>query len=200
MYLITRCRSVVSTWDSLHSRNLLIRNLCSITDMPLAAKPAGLSIRPIAKSPNASSPAIPLFHQTNSTHPWARTYVDFVADHGFAAEQEAIKLSGLAPIGDCPVNEYDSERVLVCTQIPPEYTLGGEYIGQTAFLCDRRRSFQVRTGPGDPVIAAARGLRVPIPFHSQGHAKLMKLLATKGTQGQLLYLWGRRVGHCLELE
>lgn len=89
---------------------------------------------------------------------------------------------------------------MVRAQMLPDYTVAERFKGQTVILFDRRRSFQVRTGPGDPVVAQERGLGVRIPFNAEGHQKFAKLVAAKGIQRQLLYLWARRIGDCLELE
>lgn len=102
---------------------------------------------------------------------------------------------------DCPRNEYGNERFLVLTQMPITYShMGGRYRGQTIMFWDRRRSILARTSPGDPPMAKERGWPYQIPFHPQGYAKYVRLVRSKGVQGQQLHLWAKRVGDCLEFE
>lgn len=129
-----------------------------------------------------------------------RTYVDFIPESGFAVEQEAIKESGSSNIGECPRNEYDLERFIVRTMMPLDYSHNGRYKGATIFLWDRRRSLLARTSPGDPPMAKERNWNFEIPFHPQGYEQYKKVLAAKGFQRQLIYLWAKRFGDTLELD
>lgn len=109
-------------------------------------------------------------------------------------------MSGLAPIGDCPPNEYGDERFVLKAARPATYTVNGKTKGLTIFFFDRRRSMQLRTGPGDVIFAEEMKLGTPIPFDAQGHQKLLKLMMERGFQGQVLYLWAKRIGDCVEIE
>ncbi|KAL0952185.1 hypothetical protein HGRIS_008797 [Hohenbuehelia grisea] len=130
----------------------------------------------------------------------ARTYVDCILETGFAIEQEAVKYSGTTNIGDAQRNEYGNERFIVRTFKDPNYSHNGSYKGQTMFLWDRRRSVLLRSSPGDPPMAKERGWPFEIPFHADGHQQYCRLLSSRGYRGQLIYLWARRVGDCLELD
>ncbi|KAK0459335.1 uncharacterized protein EV420DRAFT_1539644 [Desarmillaria tabescens] len=131
----------------------------------------------------------------------ARTYVDLTLDFGFAVDQEAIKYSGGTDVGDSIRNEYGDERFLLRTQMPPDYSHeGGKYKGQSIFCFDRRRSIMVRTSPGDPPMARERGWPLRIPFHPEGHKRYTQVIKTKGIQGQLIYLWAKRVGDAVEID
>ncbi|PBK86557.1 hypothetical protein ARMGADRAFT_1047817 [Armillaria gallica] len=131
----------------------------------------------------------------------ARTYVDMTPESGFAIEQEAIKYSGTTNVGDSIRNEYGDERFLLRTQMPADYSHeGGRYKGQTVFCFDRRRSMMVRTSPGDPPMARERGWPLQIPFHPEGHKRYMQVIKAKGIQGQLIYLWAKRVGDAVEID
>ncbi|KAK7677844.1 hypothetical protein QCA50_019156 [Cerrena zonata] len=131
----------------------------------------------------------------------ARTFLDFIIDNGFAVDQEGVKMSGLAPIGDCPPNEYGDERFILKATRPLDYTVNGMAKGLTIILFDRRRSIQMRTGPGDVMFAEKTKLASgPIPFDVQGHQNLVKLMIEKGLYGQLIYLWAKRIGDCVELD
>ena len=119
--------------------------------------------------------------------------------------QEAIKESGSAPDGECPKNEYGPHTFLVCVNRPANYAAGEGMPGivpsrgTTVFVWDRRRSLFIRNGPGDSAVAIARG-EAPIPVHKAGHEMLCGMVRMLGIQQQVLYLWAKRVGDCLELE
>ncbi|KAK0454289.1 hypothetical protein EV421DRAFT_409130 [Armillaria borealis] len=131
----------------------------------------------------------------------ARTYVDMTPESGFAIDQEAIKYSGTTNVGDSIRNEYGDERFLLRTQMPADYSHdGGRYKGQTIFCFDRRRSMMVRTSPGDPPMARERGWPLQIPFHLEGHKRYTQVIKAKGIQGQLIYLWAKRVGDAVEID
>ena len=109
-------------------------------------------------------------------------------------------MSGLAPVGDCPPNEYKDERFIVKASRPITYAVNGTAQGMTIFLFDRRRSMQLRTSPGDVLFAEKTKLGTRIPFHAEGHRKLVELMMDHGVQGQVLFVWARRIGDCLEIE
>ncbi|KAJ7855874.1 hypothetical protein B0H14DRAFT_3865091 [Mycena olivaceomarginata] len=114
----------------------------------------------------------------------ARAYIHWVADFGFASEQEAVKMGG--PL-------VGGERFM-CRAILANAGKGGG----TAFLYDRRRSVIVRIGPQEPGKARVHG--VEIPFHNAGYRQFAELEVVRGVQGQLLYVWVRRVGDCIEVD
>jgi hypothetical protein len=138
----------------------------------------------------------------------ARAYIHWVVDFGFASEQETVRMGGGGLPTECPRNEYGTERFICRTLL----TNAGKgqwdphqgkivYYDQgagTAFLHDRRRSVVVRVGPQEPAKARVHG--VNIPFHAAGYQKFAEAVRTRGVQGQLLYVWVRRVGDCLEVE
>lgn len=103
---------------------------------------------------------------------------------------------GLVP-GTCPRNEYGEARFVCRAQLPragsamwdPVQARMVQYdAGRAAFFCDRRRSVQVRVRLED------------IPFHEAGFKQFATLMARRGAQSELLYLWAKRVGDCLEIE
>ncbi|KZV81166.1 hypothetical protein EXIGLDRAFT_844820 [Exidia glandulosa HHB12029] len=144
---------------------------------------------------NAGLPADKWYIPVRSVH-------GSILDTGFAVEQEAIKQSGCPMDGECPPNEYGDERFIIKLQAPPDYNTGGgqpQFKGTTVFVVDRRRSLFARTGPGDAAFALQQ-TGVEIPFHAAGYTKFRSVLRTRGIQGQLIYLWARRVGDCLETD
>ncbi|KAL4255330.1 MUB1/samB family protein [Pleurotus pulmonarius] len=131
----------------------------------------------------------------------ARTYIEFVPESGFAVEQEAVKFSGSTNITEAHKNEYGDTRFIVQTRKPPGYShMGGKFQGETVFLCDRRRSLLCRTGPGEQPVAKEFNLGYDIPFHAKGYAEYRTLLMQKGYRNQMIYLYAKRVGDCLELD
>ncbi|KAJ7150968.1 hypothetical protein C8R43DRAFT_1005788 [Mycena crocata] len=136
-----------------------------------------------------------------------RAYIHWAIDFGFGNEQELVKI-GSPPIDECPRNEYGGER-FICRALVAHagqgqwdphqakivYRDGG---GGTAVLFDRRRSVIVRLGPQEPAKALVHG--AVIPFHEAGYRQFAQLIQTRGVQGQLLYVWVRRVGDCLEVD
>ncbi|KAJ7922352.1 hypothetical protein B0H13DRAFT_2267582 [Mycena leptocephala] len=137
----------------------------------------------------------------------ARAYIHWVADFGFASEQESVKMGGPS-VDEPPRNQYGPER-FVCRAILANAGKGqwdphqGKVVyydqgSGTAVLYDRRRSVIVRLGPQEPVKAMVHG--VVIPFHAAGYRQFAEFVREKGVQGQLLYVWVRRVGDCLEVD
>ncbi|KAJ7857641.1 GTP binding protein [Mycena olivaceomarginata] len=137
----------------------------------------------------------------------ARAYFHWVADFGFASEQEAVKMGGPL-VDEPPRNQYGGERFM-CRAILANAGKGqwdphqGKVVyydqgGGTAFLYDRRRSVIVRVGPLEPRKARVHG--VEIPFHNAGYRQFAELEVVRGVQGRLLYVWVRRVGDCIEVE
>ncbi|KAJ7619519.1 hypothetical protein FB45DRAFT_1062907 [Roridomyces roridus] len=116
-----------------------------------------------------------------------RAYIHWVTDFGFADSQEAVKMGG-PPKDEPPRNEYGTER-FVCRAL---------LIGTMAFVYDRRRTVLVRFGPQEPAKAMMQG--VALPFHDNGYRQFVQLMREKGLQGQLLYVWVRRVGDCVEVD
>jgi len=49
-------------------------------------------------------------------------------------------------------------------------------------------------------MAKERNWDFEIPFHPQGYEQYKKVLAAKGIQRQLIYLWAKRFGDTLELD
>ncbi|KAJ7682910.1 hypothetical protein B0H17DRAFT_942527 [Mycena rosella] len=133
-------------------------------------------------------------------------YIHWTLDFGFASEQEGVKMGG-PPTEENPRNEYGPER-FVCRVALPDVGQGqwdphqGKVIyhdrGGTAYLYDRRRSVIVRLGPQEPTKAMVHG--VTIPFHEAGYRKLSAVVRERGAQGQLLFVWVRRVGDCIEVD
>ncbi|KAJ7482253.1 hypothetical protein B0H11DRAFT_2022344 [Mycena galericulata] len=133
-----------------------------------------------------------------------RAFVPWVADFGFASEQESVKMGG-PPVGENPRNEYGTER-FICRAIMPD---GGAaqwdpnegkqvlYGAGTLFISDRRRSVMVRMGPQEPAKALEHG--IVIPFHERGYRQFSEVVQRRGAQGQLLYVWVRRIGDCIEV-
>ncbi|KAJ6526578.1 hypothetical protein DFH09DRAFT_168768 [Mycena vulgaris] len=136
-----------------------------------------------------------------------RAFVPWVPDFGFANEQEAVKM-GCPSIAECPRNEYGTERFM-CRAILPNagkaqwdphqekvvyYDAGGGMV----FLADRRRSVMVRLAPDEPPKALVHG--IVIPFHAAGYRQFSDVVRKRGVQGQLLYVWVRRVGDCIEVD
>ncbi|KAJ7079575.1 hypothetical protein B0H15DRAFT_858273 [Mycena belliarum] len=136
-----------------------------------------------------------------------RAFVPWVADFGFANEQEAVKMGGPV-IAENPRNEYGTER-FICRAILPNAGKAqwdphqGKVVyydrgGGTAVLWDRRRSIIVRLAPEEPPQALKSG--IVIPFHDAGYQQFRQVLQKHGIQGQLLYVWVRRVGDCIEVD
>jgi len=131
----------------------------------------------------------------------ARTYAASTLEWGFSLEQEANKYSGAVAVGEIPHNEYRDEPFLVSATLPREYSISGRFKGQTMMLWDRRRSIFARSGPGDSVVMQElKGPEFEIPFHARGHEQFTELVWSKGINKEIVYLWARRVGDCLELE
>ncbi|KAJ7619516.1 hypothetical protein FB45DRAFT_160611 [Roridomyces roridus] len=129
----------------------------------------------------------------NTLYVPVRAYIHWVVDFGFACEQECVKIGG-PPVDENPRNEYGSER-FICRALLPANSEHG--VG-TAFVYDRRRSVMIRVGPLVPVSALHHG--VVIPFHEKGYHQFAELVRRRGRQGQVLYIWGRRVGDCIEFD
>ncbi|KAJ6520960.1 hypothetical protein B0H19DRAFT_1146758 [Mycena capillaripes] len=137
----------------------------------------------------------------------ARAYIHWVVDFGFASEQESVKFGGPA-VSEPPRNQYGGER-FICRTLLADAGKGqwdphqGKVVyydqgGGTAFLHDRRRSVIVRFGPQEPGKALVHG--VVIPFHEAGYRRFVEVVREKGAQRQLLYVWVRRVGDCIEVD
>ncbi|KAI0311544.1 hypothetical protein OF83DRAFT_1166299 [Amylostereum chailletii] len=142
-------------------------------------------------TPNSGLPA-------NKFYVPLRTYHPTILDSGFAIEQEMIRESGSPPPGECPSNEYGEKRFMLRVHMPPDYAVGAVK-GQSMFVWDRRRSLCARAGPGEVLFAREQGTS-EIPFDRAGHAKLMGLVRRGGVQGQVMFVWGKRVGDCVEIE
>ncbi|KAJ7801298.1 hypothetical protein B0H14DRAFT_3783603 [Mycena olivaceomarginata] len=125
----------------------------------------------------------------------ARAYIHWVADFGFASEQEAAKMGG--PLVDEPPRNQHGGKRFMCRAILANAGKGqwdphqGKVVyydlgGGTAFLYDRRRSVIVRIGPQEPGKSRVHG--VEIPFHNAGYRQFAELevLRERGVQGQLL--------------
>jgi len=120
---------------------------------------------------------------------------------GFSLQQEANKYSGTNHVGELSRNEYGEEPFLVSVALLRSYSVGGRFHGQTAMIWDRRRSIALRSGHGDPVVMKERGGGFEIPSHASGHQDLVALVRSKGIlDHELIYLWARRIGDCIELE
>ncbi|KAJ7801296.1 GTP binding protein [Mycena olivaceomarginata] len=130
----------------------------------------------------------------------ARTYFHWVADFGFASEQEAVKMGG-PPVDEPPRNQHGGERFM-CRAILANAGKGqwdphrGKVVyynqgGGTAFLYDRRRSVIVRVGPQEPGKARVHGAE--IPFRNAGYRRFAELEVVRGVQGRLLGAAGRRL-------
>lgn len=70
----------------------------------------------------------------------------------------------------------------------------------TAFLYDYRRSIIMRFGPLQAAKAKAACPEVDIPFHEAGYRQFVQVVRTRAMQGQVLFVWARRVGDCIEIE
>ncbi|KAK7062302.1 ankyrin repeat and mynd domain-containing protein 2-like protein [Favolaschia claudopus] len=138
-----------------------------------------------------------------------RAYIHWVTDFGFASEQETVKFGG-PPVYEPPRNQYGNER-FVCRVILANAGKGqwdphqGKVVyydkgAGTAYIHDRRRSIMVRVGPQEAAKARAAQPGLEIPFHAAGYQPFAELVRAKGIQGQLLYVWARRVGDCIEVE
>ncbi|KAJ6515258.1 hypothetical protein C8R45DRAFT_1086477 [Mycena sanguinolenta] len=136
----------------------------------------------------------------------ARAYVPWVPEFGFASEQESLKLGG-PPAKVPPRNQYGGQRFM-CRAMIADGGLGrwdpdeGKMVcydqgDGTAVLHDRRRSVIVRLGPQYPLKAREHGIE--IPFHEAGYRQFVQVVREKGWHGQLLYVWVRRVGDCIEV-
>ncbi|KAG9222180.1 hypothetical protein CCMSSC00406_0009007 [Pleurotus cornucopiae] len=168
---------------------------CSVADWPTHKSVCKLSKRLLTQPEDTAAFPAGTFYIP------ARSYVDFVPESGFAVEQEAVKFSGSTNNSEAHRNEYGSTRFVVRTLKPPGYShMGGKFQGETVFLWDRRRSLCCRTGPGEQPVAKELKLGYDIPFHAKGYAEYRSLLMQKGYRNQLIYLYARRVGDCLELE
>ncbi|KAJ7265397.1 hypothetical protein B0H12DRAFT_1230429 [Mycena haematopus] len=137
----------------------------------------------------------------------ARAYLHWVVDFGFASEQESVKMGGPS-VGEPPRNQYGGER-FICRALLANAGKGqwdphqGKVVyydkgAGTAVLYDRRRSVIVRLGPQEGAKARVHG--VEIPFHEAGYRQFATVVREKGVQGQLLYVWVRRVGDCIEVD
>ncbi|KAJ7777542.1 hypothetical protein DFH07DRAFT_731156 [Mycena maculata] len=136
-----------------------------------------------------------------------RAFVPWVTDFGFASEQEAVKMGGPV-VGENPRNEYGAKR-FICRALMPnagtsqwdphqaKMVFYGRGAG-TAVFFDRRRSVMVRLGPQEPAQALQQG--IVIPFHDAGYQKFTQVVQKRGIEGQLLYVWVRRVGDCIEID
>ncbi|KAF8586461.1 hypothetical protein K439DRAFT_1340929 [Ramaria rubella] len=118
----------------------------------------------------------------------ARAYLSWVLEYGFSVEQEAVKMGG-STFEECPRNEYGDDRFVCRAILMPQ---GGVY------LCDRRRSVLVRVLEADRCVASQQGMVVP--FHQEGYRKFVKLIIQKVHGKQILYVWAKRVGDCIEVE
>lgn len=137
-----------------------------------------------------------------------RAYIHWVIDFGFANEQESVKMGG-PPVDEPPRNEYGTER-FICRVVLANAGKGqwdphqGKVVyydegAGTAIMYDRRRSVIVRLGPQEPAKALVHG--VVIPFHDAGYRQFAQVVREHGAaQGQLLYVWAKRVGDCIEVE
>lgn len=139
----------------------------------------------------------------------ARAYLPWVAELGFASDQESVKMGGPS-VYEPPRNQYGSERFM-CRALLAEGGKGqwDPHQGKTvwydqgtgiAMLHDRRRSVLVRFGPQEPAKARAIAPEINLPFHEAGYRQFAKVMKEKGVYGQLLYVWARRVGDCIEVE
>ncbi|KAJ7034135.1 hypothetical protein C8F04DRAFT_1102362 [Mycena alexandri] len=137
----------------------------------------------------------------------ARAYIQWVADFGFANEQEIVKMGGPS-VDEPPRNQYGPER-FICRALLSHAGKGQwdphqakmVYYDQgegTAFLYDRRRSVIMRVGPQEPGKALVHG--VVLPFHAAGYQQFAEVVRKHGIQGQLLFVWVRRVGDCIEVD
>lgn len=139
----------------------------------------------------------------------ARAYIHWTLDFGFASEQETVKIGGPS-VYEPPRNQYGGERFM-CRAVLQNMGKGqwdpyqGKVVyhdqgGGTAFMYDRRRSVIVRLGPQEPAKAKAVAPDVDIPFHETGYRQFAQVVRERGVQGQLLFVWARRVGDCIEIE
>lgn len=96
---------------------------------------------------------------------------------------------------------YGNECFMVRIHNVPDYAAGDlpQYKGQTVFINDRRHGIFVRTGPGDAAVVKMRS-NIDIPLDRAAWPELLKVVKTKGLLGQVIYLWAKRVGDCLEIE
>lgn len=103
--------------------------------------------------------------------------------------------------GECLPNEHGAARFMVKIRMPPDYVTADQvqHRGSTLFIVDRRHSLFVRTGPGDSAFHKQRTGKA-LPFHAAGYTQFRTLLQSRGVAGQLIYLWAKRVGDCLEIE
>ncbi|KAJ7167807.1 hypothetical protein C8R46DRAFT_1094207 [Mycena filopes] len=137
----------------------------------------------------------------------ARAYIHWVVDFGFANEQEVVKMGG-PPTDEPPRNPYGPERFLCRALLsdagkgqwdPHQKKMVYFHQGEgTVFMFDRRRSVIVRVGPQEPPKALVHG--IVIPFHAAGYKQFVEVVRNRGVQGQLLFVWVRRVGDCLEVD
>ncbi|KAF7352244.1 Ankyrin repeat and mynd domain-containing protein 2-like [Mycena venus] len=160
------------------------------TDCAKAQWPTHKLVCKISKKIAADPSALP----EDTLYVPARAYIHWVADFGFASEQEAVKMGG-PPVDEPPRNQYGGERFM-CRAILANAGKGPG--GGTAFLYDRRRSVIIRVGPQEAGKARVHG--VEIPFHAAGYRQFAEVVRERGVQGQLLYVWVRRVGDCIEVE
>ncbi|KAF8207877.1 hypothetical protein K438DRAFT_1713412 [Mycena galopus ATCC 62051] len=157
----------------------------------------------ISKKISSDPSALP----KNTLYAPARAYITWAADCGFASDHEAMKL-GAPSVDELPRNHYGRER-FVCLAILPNagkaqwdpeegkmmyYDEGSG----TVVLYDRRRSILVRLGPQDRASAKLQG--VDIPFHEAGYHQFVAVIRERGFHRQLLYVWVRRVGDCIEID
>ncbi|KAJ7784136.1 hypothetical protein B0H16DRAFT_1491438 [Mycena metata] len=137
----------------------------------------------------------------------ARAYIHWVADFGFANEQELVKFGG-PPVDEPPRNQYGPERFICRAQLsqagkgqwdPHQQRMVWYHQNEgIVFLYDRRRSVLMRVGPQEPAKALVHN--VVLPFHAAGYRQFAEVIQKRGIQGQLLFVWVRRVGDCIEVD
>ncbi|KAJ7682043.1 hypothetical protein DFH06DRAFT_1160063 [Mycena polygramma] len=179
------------------------KTMCGSTDCAKAQWPEHKLVCKISKKITADPSSLP----EDTLYVPARAYIHWVADFGFASEQEAVMMGGPS-VSEPPRNQYGEERFL-CRAILADAGKGQwdphqmkvvyyDQGGGTAFLYDRRRSVFVRFGPQEPGKALVHG--VVIPFHQTGYRQFVEVVRERGVQGQLIYVWVRRVGDCIEVD
>ncbi|KAJ6619062.1 hypothetical protein B0H10DRAFT_1947075 [Mycena sp. CBHHK59/15] len=132
-----------------------------------APKSTGRNIKPTANLEEISSDPSSL--PADTLYVPVKAMIHWVADFGFANEQESVKMALHMPRrpGNAGKGQWDPHK---------GKTVFYERGGGTAFLYDRRRS----------VMAGYRQFALVVQKH--------------GLQGQLLYMWTRRVGDCIEVD
>ncbi|KAF4606106.1 hypothetical protein EYR38_000151 [Pleurotus pulmonarius] len=168
---------------------------CSIADWPAHKSVCKLSKR--LRTHPGDTAAFP----PGTFYVPARTYFSFLPpDTDFAVDQEAVRFSGSTNVGEAHRNEYGETRFIVQTRIELGYKRTGSIGGEAVFMWDRRRSLWCRTGPGERPSSRDPKLAHEIPFHANGYAEYSTLLMQRGHQNQLIYLYARRIGDCIELD